>query len=141
MDLRLFQEARMGIHNEFLIKDLKTRVSYDKARNLLRLNFNGLEIDSLEDVENLKKILKDFCMAIGKKVNAIVNYNAFKVSDQFFDAYLSLSKDIIETYYSKSARYNANAEARNRFADAFKLRRLPPNIYATEEEALKYLFG
>ena len=139
MDKRLFREQHMGIHSEFLLKGLKTRVRYEEARNLLYLNFNGLEIDSKEDIENIGKVLTDLCTAVGKKVNTIVNYNAFKVSDPLFDEYLAMGQAIIEKYYLKSARYSANAEARVRFTDEFQLRKLPPNMFATEEEALKYV--
>jgi len=141
MDKRLFAESIMGISSEFLLKELKTRVSYDAERNLLRLNFNGLEIDSQDDIDNIRKILVDLCTSIGKKVNTIVNYNAFKVSDPLFNQYLIMGKFVIETYYRKSARYNSNAEARALFTDEFESRKLPPNIFATEEEALKYVLG
>lgn len=141
MNKRLFQEPHMGIRSEFLLKELKTRVRYDEARNLLRLNFNGLEIDSQDDVENIRTILTELCTSVGKKVNTIVNYNAFKVSDPLFNEYLAMGKSIIEKYYRKSARYSANAEARVRFTDEFQSRKLPPNMFATEEEALQYVLG
>jgi len=129
----------MGIHSEFLVKELKSRVNYDEARNLLRLNFNGLEIDLKDDIDNIRKILVDLCTSIGKKVNTIVNYNAFKVSDPLFNEYLIMGKFIIETYYLKSARYSANIESRECFANEFDSPKLPPNMFAMEEEALKYV--
>jgi propionate CoA-transferase len=139
MDKRLFLEPNVDIHSEFLVKELKSRTCYDEARNLLRLNFNGLEIDSQDDIDNIRKILVDLCSSIGKKVNTVVSYNAFKVSDQLFNEYMIMGKFMIETYYNKSARYNSNAEARTRFSDEFQSRQLPPNMFVTEEDALKYV--
>jgi hypothetical protein len=49
-----------------------------------------LEIDSVEDVENIKKIVEDACTAAGRKVNCVVNYDAFKVSGPLMDDYLEM---------------------------------------------------
>jgi propionate CoA-transferase len=139
MDPRLFQDPAMVIRKEFLLKELKTRVRYSTDRNLLRLNFNGLEIDSTEDIDNIKKIVEDICTAAGKKVNAVVNYNAFKVNDQLLDEYLAMGQYIIEKYYRKVARHTTNKEAVARFSAEFQERGLATNIFSTEDEAQKFV--
>jgi propionate CoA-transferase len=139
MDPRVFQDAVMGIRSEFLLKELKTRLRYDPERNLLRLNFNGLEIDSVEDIDNIRKIVEDICIAAGKKVNAVVNYDAFKVNDQLLDEYLAMGQYIIEKYYRKVARHTTNREVSGRFTDEFQSRRLAANLFASEEDALKHV--
>jgi propionate CoA-transferase len=139
MDPRLFQEAVMGIRSEFLLKELKKRVRYDEGRNLLRLNFNGLEIDSVEDIDNIKKIVEDVCTAAGKKVNTVVNYDAFKVNDQLLDGYLAMGQYIIEKYYRKVARHTTNREVNTRFTVEFQSRRLAANLFASEEEAVRFV--
>jgi propionate CoA-transferase len=139
MDPRVFQNPAMGIRGEFLLKELKTRVRYVAPQNLLRLNFNGLEIDSVEDIENIRKIVEDICKAAGKKVNAIVNYDAFKVNDQLLDDYLAMGQYIIEKYYRKVARHTTNREVSARFTGEFQGRRLAPNLFASEEEAVKFV--
>jgi len=139
MDPRIFQDAVMGIRSEFLLKELKTRLRYDPERNLLRLNFNGLEIDSAEDIDNIRKIVEDICIAAGKKVNAVVNYDAFKVNDQLLDEYLAMGQYIIEKYYRKVARHTTNREVSGRFTDEFQSRRLAANLFASEEDALKHV--
>jgi propionate CoA-transferase len=139
MDPRVFQDAVMGIRSEFLLKELKTRLRYDPERNLLRLNFNGIEIDSVEDIDNIRKIVEDICIAADKKVNAVVNYDAFKVNDQLLDEYLAMGQYIIEKYYRKVARHTTNREVSGRFTDEFQSRRLAANLFASEEDALKYV--
>ena len=141
MDPRLFRDAVMGIRGEFLLKELKTRVQYDEARNLLRLNFNGLEIDSLEDIDNIRKIVEQACAAARKKVNTVVNYNAFKVNDQLMGAYLKMGAEIIEAYYRKVARFTTNRDDSARFTDEFGTRRLPANLFASEEEAVRFVLA
>jgi propionate CoA-transferase len=139
MDPRLFRDAAMGIRGEFLLKELKTRVQYDEARNLLRLNFNGLEIDSLEDIDNIRQVVEQVCKAAGRKVNTVVNYNAFKVNDQLMGDYLKMGAEIIETYYSRVARFTTNRDDNARFTDEFGTRRLPANLFASEEEAVRFV--
>jgi propionate CoA-transferase len=139
MDPRLFRDAAMGIRGEFLLKELKTRVQYDEARNLLRLNFNGFEIDSLEDIDNIRKVVEQVCKAAGRKVNTVVNYNAFKVNDQLMGDYLKMGSEIIETYYSRVARFTTNRDDNARFTDEFGTRRLPANLFASEEEAIRFV--
>jgi propionate CoA-transferase len=139
MDPRIFQDAAMGIRSEFLLKELKKRVRYDEGRNLLRLNFNGLEIDAVEDIDNIKKIVEDICTAAGNKVNAVVNYDAFKVNDQLLNDYLAMGQYIIEKYYRKVARHTTNREVSVRFTEEFQSRRLAANLFASEEEAVKYV--
>jgi propionate CoA-transferase len=139
MDPRLFRDTGMGIRGEFLLKELKTRVQYDEARNLLRLNFNGLEIDSLEDIDNIRKVVEQICKAAGRKVNTVVNYNAFKVNDQLMGDYLKMGSEIIETYYSRVARFTTNRDDNARFTDEFGTRRLPANLFASEEEAIRFV--
>jgi propionate CoA-transferase len=139
MDSRLFAQPAMGIRKEFLLKELQTRVRYAPSQNLLRLNFNGLEIDSAEDIENIKKTVEDVCTAAGKKVNAIVNYDAFKVNDDLLDEYLEMGQYIIRKYYRKVPRHTSNKEAIARLSGEFNERNLAANLFASEEEAVKYV--
>ena len=141
MDPRLFRDAAMGIRGEFLLKELKTRVRYEEARNLLRLNFNGLEIDSLEDIDNIHKVVEEVCAAARKKVNTVIDYNAFKVNDQLMGDYLKMGAEIIETYYRKVARFTTNHEDSARFTDEFGSRRLPANLFTSEEEAIRFVLA
>jgi propionate CoA-transferase len=139
MDPRLFREPMMGIRAEFLLKELKTRVYYHADRNLLVLNFKGLEIDSPEDIDTIRRIVREICTAAGKKVNALVNYDAFAVSDPLMGAYLEMGREIIRAYYRKVARHTADAQAVARFTQEFSERGLQANLFGSEEQALAYL--
>jgi propionate CoA-transferase len=139
MDLRLFAQPAMGIRKAFLLKELQARVRYAPSQNLLRLNFSGLEIDSAEDIENIKKAVEDVCTPAGKKVNAIVNYDAFKVNDDLLDEYLEMGQSIIRKYYRKVARHTTNKEAIARLSEEFNERSLAANLFASEEEAVKFV--
>jgi propionate CoA-transferase len=103
------------------------------------LDFNGLEIDGSEDVENIRRLVEGLCRAAGKKVNAVVNYNAFKVNDKLLDEYLAMGEDIIQKYYRKVARHTASQEIIARFTDEFQGRNLAANLFASKEEAVKFV--
>ncbi len=139
MDPRLFEEPLMGIRKEFLLKELKTRVRYHADRNLLVLNFKGLEIDSQEDIDHIRRIVEDLCTAAGRKVNALVNYDAFAVSAPLLNAYLEMGQAVIRSHYRRVARHTANPEAVARFTQEFRERGLQPNLFGSEEQALAYL--
>jgi predicted Ser/Thr protein kinase len=68
-----------------------------------------------------------------------VNYDAFKVNDQLLDDYLAMGQYIIEKYYRKVARHTTNREVSTRFTGEFQGRRLAPNLFASEEEAVKFV--
>jgi hypothetical protein len=72
-------------------------------------------------------------------VNAVVNYDAFKVNGQLLEEYLAMGQSIIETYYRKVARHTTNREVSTRFADEFQSRRLAANLFASEEEAIRFV--
>ncbi len=139
MDSRLFRGQPMGIREEFLLKELRARLSYDKDRNILTIDFNGLEVESEEDVENIGKIVKETCEKIGTRVNALINYNGFRIDDTIMDTYMAMGQSVINSYYSRVARHNTNEGTRARFDSAYRRRNLAANIFASPGEALNFL--
>ena len=79
------------------------------------------------------------CKAAGRKVNTVVNYNAFKVNDQLMSDYIKMGADVIKTHYRKVARFTTNRDDNARFTDEFGTRRLPANLFASEEEAVRFV--
>jgi propionate CoA-transferase len=139
MDPRLFHKKPMAIRGEFLLKELRTRMNYIPETNTLHLNFNGLELETQEDVDNIEKIVETACLQAGKKVNALINYNGFRVDDNLFDAFMKMGHTIINNYYCRVARHNTNDQTRARFEAEFNRRGLAANIFSSREEALQFL--
>ncbi len=139
MDPRLFRKSPMGIREEFLLKELRTRVHYIHETNTLQLNFNGLELETQEDVDNIEKIVEETCLDVGKKVNTIINYNGFRVDDNLFDAYMEMGHAIIKRYYLKVARHNTNDETRSKFEAEYHRRDLKANIFSSRDDAVGFL--
>lgn len=139
MDPRIFQARPMKIRTEFLVRDLDRRIQYNPEKNLLSLDFSGLEIDSIEDCENIRDVAEAKCKTAGKRVKAVVNYDAFSISEDLVDSYLEITKPVIETYYSNVTRFTSSIEMREKLAERFAQHRLMPSIFASSVEAEKLL--
>ncbi len=139
MDSRIFREQPMGIRELFMLKELRTRITYHQGSNTLNLDFNGLELETKEDIDNIKKIVEEMCKKVGRKVNAIVNYNGFRLADDIFGAYMEMGQFVINSYYHRVARHNTNENTRKKFDSEYRRRELAANIFASRDEALDYL--
>ena len=135
----LFQPLPMGIKEGFLAKELRSRVRYQPETNTLNLNFDGLILEDQIDVDNLEKVVEEVCRKAGKKVNALINYNGFRVDDVVLQEFMKMAEVIVTKYYQQVARHNSNTATREKFDREYQSRNLASNIFATREEAIKYL--
>ncbi len=141
MDARIFRDEPMGVRGEFMVRALERRIRYDAAANVLHLDFSGLEIDSIEDCEIIRDVATARCQAAGKKVNAIVNYEAFSISDDLIDTYLAINEPVIRDYYAHVTRFTGNDEMLGKLAERFQQHHLAPSLFHTEQEAERALFS
>ena len=139
MDHRIFHRRQMSIRPELLTLDIAERIQYDPAANTLRLNFKGLELETADDIEIIRRVAEKKCQAAGKKVKAIVDYESFSIGEDLLDAYLDMGQYIIETYYEDVTRHTTNETLRSKLGDQFVKRGLAPSIYDSEKEAEKIL--
>ena len=139
MDPRIFDPRPMGIRQELLNLDLEKRIQYSSVGNTLYLNFKGLEIETVEDIENIRHIVESKCKSVGKKVKAIVDYDTFNIGEDLLEAYLDMGQYIIETYYADVSRFSSSDEMRKKLGDEFVKRAMAPSMYETKEEAKKVL--
>ncbi|MEA3232637.1 MAG: acyl CoA:acetate/3-ketoacid CoA transferase [Thermodesulfobacteriota bacterium] len=139
MDRRIFQSRQMDIRPELLTLDIDERIQYDPETNTLRLNFKGLEIETADDIEIIRRVVEKKCKAAGQKVKAIVDYESFSIGEDLLDAYLDMGQYIIETYYEDVTRHTTSEALRAKLGDEFVKRGLTPSIYDTEEEAERIL--
>lgn len=139
MDARIFREEPMGIHKAFLMRALERRIQYDAASNTLHLNFSGLEVTDVEDCELIRDVATARCVAAGKKVNAIVNYDAFSISEDLIDKYLDITGPVIRNYYANTTRFTSSDEMRSKLVERFQQHKLVPAFFANEKEASRVL--
>ena len=138
MDPAIFGENVMGLRNR-PPRPLGDRFTYDPNQNVLFCNFEGLTLDSPDDVAPLADTLNQHFEALGKKVHVVINYDNFEVSKAaeaaFFDM---IAKN--QRYVLSRTRYSTNAFFRRRLGQRFAAANLEHRLYgnfADARDALK----
>lgn len=140
MDARIFRTRPMEIRAEFLVRGLDRRISYCAEGNLLSLNLAGLEIETIEDCERIFDAARARCLAAGRKVKALFNYESFSIPAALIDSYLTISTAFAERFYSASASFTRNAAMQAKLAQACSENFVAAGIFGSEDEAVHALF-
>ena len=113
----------------------EARFTYDEQRNILYLNFEDLEVKSMDLITDTVAKIREICEPLGYKVYAVVNYDGFDVDREFEDAYLDAVQDIGERYFHGVTRFTTSAFMRSKLGRALESRGVAPHIYESEGEA------
>ena len=135
MDARIFADGPMHLRASMLERPLAERLSHDPAQNLFFVDFSGLAVRSLADVERIREGVETRLAPIGHKVNAVVNYDRFSIVPELVDDYIAMVKDIMERHYHDVTRYTANTFLRMKLGEAMEKHQIPPRLYENADEA------
>ncbi len=135
MDARIFRDEPMSIRAQMLEIPFAERLTYEAGKNLFFVNFEGLNVRSADDIEQIRQAVEDTLKPIGHKVNAIVNYDRFAIAPELVDDYIGMVKAVVETYYHDVTRYTSNAFMRVRLGEELAKRKLEPHVFETADEA------
>jgi propionate CoA-transferase len=135
MDERIFKPEPMGLEHALLAMTFADRVSFDAARNTLFVNFEGLHVKTIEDVERVRREFETRGRAVGRKVHLIVNYDGFQLDPAVSDAYFSTIAYLQSRYYKTASRYTTSAFMRLKLGSALSERDLAPHVFETKTEA------
>jgi propionate CoA-transferase len=138
MDGRIFKDEPMKLREALLNLRIGDRIAYDSKRNILFVNLEGLHIRSHADLQTLRNEVEARCRAIGRKVRAIVNYDAFHLEPDLDEAYAQFVSDIETAYFEKVSRYTTSAFIRLKLGKYLR-RTVAPHIFETKADADKYL--
>ena len=139
MDQRIFKAVPMGLKDDLLSIPISQRLSYDPATNIFYVNFEGLNVRSRDDIEEIRVRVGDICAPLGRRVKTIVNYDNFSILPELEDDYIKMVKYVVSKYYSDVTRYTTSAFLRMKLGDELKRRHLAPHIFQTKEEARRAL--
>ncbi len=139
MDARIFAAEPMGLRPRLLEMPIEERLSYDAEQNLFFVNFEGLSVRTLEDIDRILHAVESRLAPVGRKVAAIVNYDRFSIAPELIDEYTRRVKDLMDRHYSQVTRYTASTFLRARLGEAFGKRVADPNIFETRDEAQQRL--
>jgi len=134
MDARLFRDEPMGLADDLFTLRLDDRIAYDADSNRLFLNFAGLKVRSQADVARIEAAVDDRCQAIGRQVDAIVNYDHFDLADEVIGAYAAMADRMTRRHYASVRRYTTSAFLRLKLGDALEARGAAPHIFETWSE-------
>jgi propionate CoA-transferase len=137
MDARIFEDTPMGLRNILLRLGLSERFSYDAGKNMFFINFEGLEVATSADVEDIRREVEARLANVKEKPHAIVNYDNFSIRPDILDAYSEMVMKLVNRYDGVT-RYTTSSFLRMKLGDALKRRGVAPYIYESPEEARKH---
>ncbi len=135
MDGRIFQPDHMGIRDDILKLPLNARFTYDAPNNVFYVNFEGLEITAERQIMEIENEVLRRLEPVGKRVNAVVNYDNFVIAPGLLDPYTEMVRRLVEGHYAEVTRYTTSAFLRMKLGEALERRHVAPHIYESREEA------
>ena len=141
MDARIFAEEPMGLREELLKMPFDARFRYDEEHNILFLNFENLQMKSLDLVTAATDAISSIVEPLGHKVYAIVNYDGFVLDRDVEAAYLDAVQEMGKRYFLGVTRFTTSAFMHAKLGDALTNRGVAPHIYESETEAKSALRG
>ena len=137
MDPPIFRLQHMDLKTDLISKPLSERMIYDPAENTFYVNFEGLQVCSVKDIEDIRIQVETILSPFDRKVYAIVNYDNFFILADLANAYVDMVKSLVARFYEKMTRYTTSAFLRMKVGKGLKVRALAPHIYESREEARK----
>jgi len=128
MDPRVFRNVPMGLRERMLDVRMEDRLSYEAESNTVYMDFAGLRVRDVQDLQVIGDAVDRLLGPLGKRVHSIVNYERFTCDDEVFDAYLDLVKRVEETYYLSVKRYTSGAFLRHKLGAELSKRNISSEI-------------
>ena len=135
----LFQPKAMGLREHISDIHIEDRISYTPETNTLFLNFAGMRVKTLEDIDLIKTAVEATLKPLGRRVVTIVNYDSFWVDPEIADEYMDLVRYVEANYYLKVSRYTTNGFMRIKLSRGLEERRITSNVAHSYVEATKAL--
>ncbi len=108
MEASLFADAPMNLRERMLTLPLAERIEFDARSKILFINFEGLAVESAQDIEEIETEVARCAAPLGMRVNVVVNYDHFSIRPELMDAYGVMVKRLAERYYARVTRYAAS---------------------------------
>ena len=113
-----------------------TRVSpMTTSATTLYLNFEDLQVKSMNAIEDVVEKIREVCGPLGHRVYAVVNYDGFDLDSDLEDAYLDAVQEMGDTYFHGVTRFTTSAFMRAKLGDALESRGVAPHIYESKGQA------
>jgi propionate CoA-transferase len=135
MDARIFVDKPMGLRDDLLSLPLEQRFIWDEKKNLFFVNLERYSVRGKADIEKIRTLVQSILAPLGRKVNAVVNYDKFVILPEWLDDYSDMVRSLMDAYYSDVTRYTTSGFLRAKLGAALSQRGVAPHIYESSEEA------
>ena len=108
MDAALFADAPMNLRERMLTLPLSERIDFDERSQMLFINFEGLAIDSAQDIDAIEAEVERRVSPLNKRVDVVVNYDHFSIRPELMEAYGLMVQRLADHYYGQVTRYAAS---------------------------------
>ncbi|MDM0108416.1 CoA-transferase [Variovorax sp. J22R24] len=139
MDARIYRPKSMGLAGVLQDLQLSDRLSYDADRNILFVNFEGMAIRSVEDIESVRRVFEALCVRIGHKVNVVVNYDGFRLDEMVSETYEEVVATLRTRFYSSARRYATSAFMRAKLGPGLQARHASAGVFETRADAAAFV--
>lgn len=135
MDWRIFANGSMRLREDLVRVPLDDRLSYDAEQNVLFINFERLQVRSVDDIADIDRHVRDKLTPLGRKVFVIVNYDDFVIDPELMEPYTEMARKLIDDHYLGITRYTTSAFLRLKLGESLSRRDVAPHIYESAAEA------
>ncbi|WP_192036027.1 acyl CoA:acetate/3-ketoacid CoA transferase [Halomonas sp. YLGW01] len=139
MDARIFVEEAMGLREDLLHLPLAQRFTFDPEEEVFFINFENLKVSARADIDAIRETVEAWLTPLQRKVDAIVNYDNFRIDEDLLGAYTEMVSDLEARFYSRVTRYTTSGFLRMKLGDALEQRSVAAHIYESAEEARAHL--
>lgn len=116
---------------------MRERLQYDPHTNILELDFSYLTIQKVQQLEEIRELLREALNPLQHKVYALVNYEGFMVEDELKEAYSLLIRELYNTYSLGTFRYSSNVYTRMAIQEASCRQGMASRTYNSRQEAIQ----
>jgi propionate CoA-transferase len=114
MDAALFGAESMKLRERLLATPLVQRLELDSEHKLLFINFEGLSVDSADDIAAIEAQVTALLEPLGERVAVVANYDSFSVLPPLMEAYAAMVKRLTQRFYSRVTRYGTGGFLKSR---------------------------
>jgi propionate CoA-transferase len=138
MDAAIFTDAPLGLARR-PPPALDERIDHRADDDLVFIDFDGLNVSSLEQAEELAAFLGAWLHGLARRVNVVVNYDNFELAGTAAPRFLEMLREHERCYFLSCTRYSSDALLRRTLARSFGDAGLPRAMYRSFEEAARAL--
>ena len=114
LDLRLFEPGPLGLREQLLNRPLVQRFELDAARQLLHIDFSGLQVNASATIVAIESAVRGLLAPFGERVDVVVNYDHFGIVPELVEAYADMVHRLTADLYKRVTRYGTTGFVKSR---------------------------